>query len=68
MAARHLVTRSCEKIPGILPTFGLRPYMDCAASHGSLFLEWVAALLLGIVDSYVPGPKAPPRIRQKSNQ
>jgi hypothetical protein len=33
-------------------------------SRGSLFLEWVAALLLGIVDSYAPGPKAPPRIRQ----
>jgi len=44
--------------------------LDCALiwtappSRGSLFLEWVAALLLGIVDSYASGPKAPPRIRQ----
>ncbi len=44
--------------------------VDCAliwtapTSHGVLFLEWVAALLPGIVDSYAPGPKAPPRIRK----
>ena len=41
----------CERSGGIPQLLKAAAYLDCAAPPGSLFLESVAALLPGIVDS-----------------
>jgi hypothetical protein len=61
---RTHLSPDCAKGPGIPQLWDCALTWTAPPSRGSLVLELVAALLPGIVDSYAPGPKAPPRIRQ----